>query len=43
MTDELQRQKRLRGRNLAVFAVLLAFVALVFAVTMVKIKMGYGP
>ncbi len=33
---------RQRSRNLTVFLVLLAFVVLIFAVTIVKIRMGYG-
>jgi hypothetical protein len=38
-----ERKRRLRGRNLAVFLILLGFVLLVYAVTITKIKMGYGP
>jgi hypothetical protein len=38
-----ERQRRKRGRNLAVFLVLLGFVVLVYAVTITKIKLGYGP
>lgn len=37
-----ERQRRRRGRNLAVFLTLLGFVALVYAVTIIKIKLGYG-
>ena len=32
-----------RNRNLAVFLTLLAFVVLVFGITIVKIKMGGAP
>ena len=38
-----ERQRRKRSRNLAVFFSLLGFVALVYAVTIIKIKLGYGP
>ena len=38
-----ERKRRRRGRNLALFFALLAFVALVYAITIVKIKAGYGP
>ena len=37
-----ERQRRRRQRNWAVFLVLLGFVALIYAITIVKIKMGYG-
>ena len=36
------RQRRRRQRNWAVFLALLGFVILVYAVTIVKIKMGHG-
>jgi hypothetical protein len=38
-----KKQRLLRGRNIGLFLVLLAFVALLYGVTIVKIKMGYGP
>ena len=38
-----ERMRRKRGRNYAVFLILLAFVVLVYAVTITKIKLGYGP
>lgn len=37
-----KKQKLLRGRNIGLFLALLAFVALIYGVTIVKIKMGYG-
>lgn len=37
-----ERKRRQKGRNLALFLGLLAFVVLVYAVTMIKMKMGYG-
>ena len=37
-----RRQKRLRRRNWAVFLVLAALAALVYAITLVKIRQGYG-
>jgi hypothetical protein len=40
---EAERARREKGRNRAVFFALLAFVALVYAVTVVKIKLGIGP
>jgi len=40
---EAEFSRRRRGRNIALFAVLLCFVAVVYAVTIVKIKLGYGP
>ena len=44
MTDPLdkERDKRRNRRNIAVFLALGAFVVLVYAITMVKIKLGYG-
>ncbi len=38
-----ERQRRRRGRNWALFGALAFFAALIFAITIVKIKMGYGP
>jgi hypothetical protein len=39
-----ERQRRRRSaRNWALFSILGAFVALVYAVTIVKIGLGYGP
>ncbi len=35
--------KRRTMRNWAVFGALAAFVVLVYAITIVKIKAGYGP
>lgn len=40
LTEE-QRQKQ-KSRNLAVFLALVGFVVLVFGITIVKIRMGYG-
>jgi hypothetical protein len=40
---EAERIKRRKGRNIAVFGALLCFVILVYGVTIVKIKLGYGP
>jgi hypothetical protein len=40
---DAERQRRRRARNWALFAFLGFFVALVYAVTIVKIKAGYGP
>jgi hypothetical protein len=37
-----ERERRRRLRNWAVFAVLGGFVLLVYTVTIVKIKLGYG-
>lgn len=37
-----ERKRRQKGRNLALFLSLLAFVVLVYAITMIKMKMGYG-
>ena len=39
----VEKKRRQRGRNLTVFGVLLAFVLLVYGITIVKIKAGYGP
>jgi len=39
----VERKRRQRGRNYAIFFILLGFVVLVYAVTITKIKMGYGP
>lgn len=43
-TDPLQeeRSRRMRARNWAVFLTLLAFVILVFAITIIKLKTGAG-
>jgi len=38
----LERARRQRSRNLVVFFALLGFVGLVYAVTIIKIKLGYG-
>lgn len=38
-----KRKKRLHARNWAVFLGLVAFAVLIYAVTIVKIRMGYGP
>jgi hypothetical protein len=38
--EQARRRKR---RNWAVFIALMFFVVLVYAVTVVKIKLGYGP
>lgn len=38
----VERLRRQRGRNLVVFMSLLAFVGLVYAVTVIKIRLGYG-
>jgi hypothetical protein len=40
---EAERIRRRKGRNIAVFAALLCFVVLVYGVTIVKIRLGYGP
>ena len=40
---EAERARRSKGRNRAVFFTLLGFVILVYAVTVVKIKLGIGP
>ena len=37
-----ERRRRLRERNRAVFWALIGFVVLVYAITMVKIKLGHG-
>jgi hypothetical protein len=37
-----ERTRRRRSRNWAVFLSLLAFVLLMYAVTIIKIKLGYG-
>lgn len=46
MTPDLeldpQRLQRRRQRNWALFAILAGFVLLIYAVTIVKIKLGYG-
>lgn len=40
---EEERRRRQKGRALALFFFLLGFVVLIYAVTIVKIKLGYGP
>ena len=39
---EQERKRRQRGRNWAIFIMLLCFVVLVYAVTIIKIRLGYG-
>lgn len=39
--DQAQRGKRLRGRNLAVLAALLALAALFYGITVVRMGMGH--
>jgi hypothetical protein len=43
VNTEDKRNKRRARRNWAVFLALAAFVVLVYAITIVKIKAGYGP
>jgi hypothetical protein len=38
-----ERKRRQRARNRAVFFALLGFAVLVYAITIVKIKLGYRP
>ena len=38
-----EKRRRLRGRNRAVFLLLLGFAVLVYAITLVRIKSGWGP
>ena len=38
-----ERQRKRRARNWALFAVLGGFAALIYAITIVKISLGYGP
>lgn len=38
-----ERKRRLRARNWALFGLLAFFAALIYAITIVKIKAGYGP
>jgi hypothetical protein len=40
---EDERRRRRSARNRAVFFTLLGFALLIYAVTIVKIKLGYGP
>ena len=40
--DNAERIRRRNRRNLAVMLALLGFVVLVYAVTIVKIRLGYG-
>lgn len=42
-TPQVERKRRQKSRNWAVFAALLGFVLLVYGVTITKIKLGYGP
>lgn len=39
--DNRERRKRLRGRNLAVLAALLALVALFYGITIVRMSTGH--
>lgn len=43
VTPDAERRRRQKSRNWAMFALLAGFVVIVYAVTIVKIKMGYGP
>ncbi len=38
----IERKRRQNARNLALFLSLLAFVVLVYAITIIKMKLGYG-
>jgi hypothetical protein len=38
-----ESERRRKRRNWAVFLALMGFVVLVYAITIVKIKLGYGP
>jgi len=38
-----ERQRRQRARSWVLFGLLGFFAALIYAVTIVKIKLGYGP
>lgn len=38
-----EKRRRQRGRNIALLMALLGFVALIYGITIVKIKMGYAP
>jgi hypothetical protein len=38
-----ERKKRRNARNWALFGCLAFFAALIYAITIVKIKLGYGP
>lgn len=38
-----EKNRRLRGRNIGLFLFLLTFVAIVYGITIVKIRAGYGP
>ena len=42
MTTPSNFQRRQSQRNWAVFAALAGFVVLIYAITIVKIKLGYG-
>jgi hypothetical protein len=39
----IERKRRQSARNAALFFALLAFVVLVYAITIIKMKLGYGP
>jgi hypothetical protein len=41
--NDAERLRKRRSRNLALFAVLGGFAALIYAITIVKISLGYGP
>ncbi len=43
MSSNDKRDKRRMRRNWAIFLVLASFAVLVYAITIVKIKAGYGP
>jgi len=43
MSPDNKRNKRRARRNWAIFLVLATFAVLVYAITIVKIKAGYGP
>ena len=42
-TTKTERLRKRRARNIALFAVLGGFAALIYAITIVKISLGYGP
>jgi hypothetical protein len=42
-TRDAERARRQRRRSWTIFGALLFFALLVYAVTIVKIKLGYGP
>ena len=41
--DQAELQRRRRARNWALFGVLAGFAGLIYAITIVKITLGYGP